>query len=249
MLRVTDLEKSFDGFKAVAGANLHVAPSEVVAVIGPNGAGKTTLFHLITGQLAPDRGQILFKGEPIAGLAPHKVCRRGIGRSYQVVNVFDRLTVLDNVRIAVLAREGRTWNLLRPASGMCRDETVNILESAGLAGKAGRICATLSHGDRKVLEIAIALGSRPELLILDEPTAGMSPEETAATLKLMQRLSQEMGLTLLFCEHDMEMVFSIADRIMVMQQGRTIIQDTPEKVRADKRVREAYLGGGDTCSA
>ncbi len=245
MLRVVELEKSFDGFKAVAGANLHVAPGEVVAVIGPNGAGKTTLFHLITGQLAPDKGQIVFKGEPITGLPPHKVCRRGIGRSYQVVNVFDRLTVFENVQIAVLARQGKTWNLLRSASVMCLDETAAILENVGIADKSDRICATLSHGDRKVLEIAIALGSRPELLILDEPTAGMSPEETAATLKLMQRLSQEMGLTLLFCEHDMEMVFSIADRIMVMQQGRTICQDSPEKVRSDPQVRKAYLGGGN----
>ncbi len=249
MLRVNELVKTFGGFKAVDGAHLHVAPGEVVAVIGPNGAGKTTLFHLITGQLVPDRGEILFKGKNIAGLPPHKVCRRGIARSYQVVNVFDRLTVLENVQIAVLARQSKTWNLFQTASRMCLEDTIRILQNVGLADKADRICANLSHGDRKVLEIAITLGSKPELIIMDEPTAGMSPEETAATLKLMQRLCRQMGLTLLFCEHDMEMVFSIADRIMVMQQGRTIIQDIPERVRADKRVREAYLGGADTCSA
>ncbi len=248
MLQVIDLGKSFDGFKAVDGANLQVAPGEVVAVIGPNGAGKTTLFHLITGQLKPDSGRIVFKGEDIAGLPPHRVCRRGIGRSYQVVNVFDRLSVFENVQISVLAQCRQTWNMFQSASGFCMEKTKEILASVGLEDKADNICGTLSHGDRKVLEIAIALGSRPELLILDEPTAGMSPEETATALELMKNLSRQLGLTLLFCEHDMEMVFAIADRIMVMQQGHTIIQDTPEKVRLDPQVREAYLGGAEVCS-
>ncbi len=244
MLRVEAVQKSFDGFMAVDDAHLFVAPGEIVAVIGPNGAGKTTLFNLITGQLKPDRGSIRFREEEIAGLPPHRVCRKGIGRSYQVVNIFDRLSVMENVRVAVLARRRRSFDLFGDAGRMARRETEAILAQVGLAGQARRVGGTLSHGDQKVLEIAIALGSRPALLILDEPTAGMSPEETAKALGLMRRLSKEMGLTLVFCEHDMEMVFSLADRIMVMRQGRTLIEDRPEVVRADPQVRRAYLEGG-----
>jgi branched-chain amino acid transport system ATP-binding protein len=249
MLQVEALQKSFDGFMAVSGAALSVRVGEVVAVIGPNGAGKTTLFHLITGQLTPDAGRIRFKGEDIAGLSPHRVCRKGISRSYQVVNIFSRLTVFENVQVAVLSRQKKTLNLFRPAQTMAVEETLDILSSVGLPDKARMISGSLSHGDQKVLEIAIALGNRPELLILDEPTAGMSPEETAVTLNLMKQLSRERGLTILFCEHDMSMVFSIANRIMVMQQGSTIIQDVPEKVRSNRQVREAYLGGADECFA
>ena len=249
MLRIEALQKSFDGFMAVADANLSIEAGEVVAVIGPNGAGKTTLFHLITGQLKPDAGRIVFKGKDIAGLAPHLICRKGISRSYQVVNIFNRLTVFENVQVAILSRRRKTFNLFRPAQTIAVDETREILNSVGLLEKATMISGSLSHGDQKVLEIAIALGNRPELLILDEPTAGMSPEETAVTLALMQQLSGERGLTILFCEHDMGLVFSIASHIMVMQQGSTIIQDVPEAVRTNPHVREAYLGGADTCSA
>jgi branched-chain amino acid transport system ATP-binding protein len=232
---------------AVGGVRLQVEKGEVVAVIGPNGAGKTTLFHLITGQLAPDAGSIRFQDREIAGLPPHKICRMGIARSYQVVNIFSRLSVFENVQVAVLARQGRTFNLFRPAGTLAVEETRRILDSVGLLDKADRVCGMLSHGDQKVLEIAIALGSRPELLILDEPTAGMSPEETAQTLTLMKRLVAELGLTILFCEHDMGMVFSIADRIMVMQQGRTLVEDAPEAVRNNPRVQEAYLGESAPC--
>jgi branched-chain amino acid transport system ATP-binding protein len=248
MLRVDSLQKSFDGFLAVNNAALNVAAGEVVAVIGPNGAGKTTLFHLITGQLAPTSGTIEFKGENLAGLAPYRVCRKGISRSYQVVNIFTRLTVFENVQVAVLSYRKKTFNIFRPAKTMAIRETRQILENVGLLDKADMTSGALSHGDQKVLEIAIALGNRPELLILDEPTAGMSPEETAVTLRLMQQLSGEMGLTILFCEHDMGMVFSIASQIMVMQQGRSIIQGPPDEVRSNQLVRQAYLGGADECS-
>lgn len=248
MLHVESLRKSFDGFLAVNNASLHVEAGDVVAVIGPNGAGKTTMFHLITGQLAPTSGTILFKEEDIAGLAPYRVCRKGISRSYQVVNIFNRLTVLENVQVAVLSHRKKTFNIFRPAKTMAVSETRQILDSVGLLDKAEMISGTLSHGDQKVLEIAIALGNRPELLILDEPTAGMSPEETAVTLRLMKRLSGELGLTILFCEHDMGVVFSIASQIMVMQQGKSIVQGSPDEVRNNRQVREAYLGGADECS-
>ncbi len=248
MLHVESIVKSFDGFLAVNGATLKVEKGDVVAVIGPNGAGKTTLFNLISGQLPPTAGNIWFKDENIAGLASHRVCRKGISRSYQVVNIFHRLTVFENVQVAVLSHHRKTFNIFKPAKIMAVKETRKTLDSVGLLDKAEMISGTLSHGDQKVLEIGIALGNRPELLILDEPTAGMSPEETAVTLRLMQRLSGDMGLTILFCEHDMGMVFSIANQIMVMQHGGTIIQGSPDEVRSNQLVREAYLGGADECS-
>ena len=244
MLKLTDVQKSFDGFMAVRDARLAVEKGAVAAVIGPNGAGKTTLFNLITGQLTPDRGEIRFKGESIAGLSAHAVCRRGISRSFQVVNIFHRMTVFENVQTAVLSRRRMGFRLFSLARSLARAETMAILDSVGLSDKAERVCGQLAHGDQKVLEMAIALGNRPELLILDEPTAGMSADETSVALDLMRRLSGEMGLTILFCEHDMEMVFSIAHEIMVMQAGQTIIQGDPATVRADERVQAAYLGGG-----
>jgi branched-chain amino acid transport system ATP-binding protein len=245
MLKVENLQKSFDGFMAVSDANLEINKGEVVAVIGPNGAGKTTLFHLITGQISPSKGRILFKGQDIAGLAPHKICRKGICRSYQVVNIFNRMTVFENVQVALMSFWKMTFDLLSPARKLLIKETIGILESVGLAEKADQVSGALSHGDQKVLEIAIALGNRPELLILDEPTAGMSPEETAMALDLMIRLSGDFGLTILFCEHDMELVFSIAHRIMVMRQGKTLIQATPDRVKSSRQVQEAYLGGAE----
>ncbi len=243
MLSVQGLRKSFDAFLAVADANLEVAQGEIVAVIGPNGAGKTTLFKLITGQLKPDRGRVVFKGRDIAGLPPHRICRRGLSLSYQVVNIFPRMSVFENVRVAVLARRRQVLRLFTPAVRLGNQETWEILNNVGLADKASVISGTLSHGDSKVLEVAIALGNHPEMLIMDEPTAGMSPEETRATKGLIQRLNGELGITILFCEHDMELVFNLAQRIMVMRQGTTIAQGTCDEVRCDQEVQRAYLGG------
>lgn len=245
MLRVEGVAKSFDRFTAVADANLQVDRGKIVAVIGPNGAGKSTLFQLITGHLKPDGGRVLFKGEPITGLPPHEICRKGISLAFQIVNIFSRMTVFENVQAAVLSREGKAGSLFRSASSLFVRETMQVLESVGLQDLAGRVSGTLSYGDQKVLEIAIALSTRPELLILDEPTAGMSPEETALCMGLIRRLSAEFGLTVLFCEHNVELVFSISDEIMVLRSGRTIIQDRPDVVRQDQAVREAYLGGSD----
>jgi branched-chain amino acid transport system ATP-binding protein len=228
---------------AVNGANLTVGKGEIVAVIGPNGAGKTTLFNLITGALKRDRGKIIFKSEDISQLPPYEICKKGISRSYQIVNIFPRLTVFENAQVAVLSHQRRSSNLFRPAQTIAVKETRNILESMGLLEKEKSIAGSLSHGDQKILEIAVALGNEPEFLILDEPTAGMSPEETQATMDLVKRLARTRGLTILFCEHDMEIVFSIAQSIMVMRHGQTIIQGTPEVVRGNKEVQEAYLGG------
>jgi branched-chain amino acid transport system ATP-binding protein len=247
MLRVESLSKTFSGFQAVARANLQVDRGEIVAVIGPNGAGKTTLFNLISGIIKPDSGRVLFKGEDITGLPPHKVCRKRLSRSFQVVNVFQRLTVFENVQVAVLSRERKTWNLFTPSSKLALEETDRILEDVGLGEKKNRTTALLSHGDRKVLEIAMALGGNPEFLILDEPTAGMAPEETSRCIALIRDISRKLGLTILFCEHDMGIVFGIANRIMVMVRGATIIQGTCEEVRRNQAVQDAYLGGSDTC--
>jgi len=243
MLQVESVDKSFEDFMAVNGATLTVGKGEIVAVIGPNGAGKTTLFNLITGALKRDRGRIVFKGEDIGGLPPYEICKKGISRSYQIVNIFPRLTVFENVQVAVLSYQRRSLNLFRPAQNIAVEETRRILESVGLLVKERSTAGSLSHGDQKRLEIAIALGNEPELLILDEPTAGMSPEETQATMELIKRLASMRGLTILFCEHDMDIVFSIAQSIMVMRHGQTIIQGSPEEVRSNKEVQEAYLGG------
>lgn len=243
MLRVENIEKAFDDFKAVNGASLVVDNGQTVAVIGPNGAGKTTLFNLITGQLEPDKGRILFNDEEINKLPAYQICKRGISRSFQIANIFPRLTVFKNVQVSVLSRQGRTGNLFYPASQLAIEETNRILESVGLLEISLNIAGSLSHGDKRVLEIAVALGNDPKLLVLDEPTAGMSPEETTSTMTLIRDLAESRGITILFCEHDMELVFGIAQSIMVMQHGRTIIQGTPESVRQNDDVQDAYLGG------
>jgi len=243
MLQVEAVVKSFDDFLAVNEANLSVQKGEIVAVIGPNGAGKTTLFNLITGQLRRDRGKILFRGEDIGELPPYEICRRGIGRSFQIVNIFPRLTVFENVQVAVFSHQKKSSAAFRPAKHLAVMETKRLLESVGLAARENSLVGSLSHGDQKILEIAIALGNEPELLILDEPTAGMSPEETFSTIELIKNLARTRGLTILFCEHDMDIVFSISQSIMVMHQGRTLIQGKPEEVRNNPEVQSAYLGG------
>ena len=247
MLRVEEIHKSFDDFKAVNGANLNVKKGELVAVIGPNGAGKTTLFNLITGQLKPDKGKVVFNEEDISELPPYQICRRGIARSFQIANIFPRLTVFRNVQVSVLSQKRKSRSLFYPAEKLAVDETNSILESVGLSDKAGYTAGSLAHGDQRALEIAIALGNEPELLILDEPTAGMSPEETTSTMGLIKQLADSRGLTILFCEHDMEVVFNAAESIMVMHQGLTIIQDKPDEVRSCGEVQECYLGGAEPC--
>jgi len=243
MLYVQNLQKSFGGFKAVNGANLTVERGQLIAVIGPNGAGKTTLFNLITGQLHPDAGKIVFNEENINKLPPYEVCRRGIARSFQIANIFPRLSVFRNVQVSVIAQQKLSNKLFRAARHIAVEETNRILTSVGLINRSLDVAGSLSHGDKRTLEIAIALGNEPELLILDEPTAGMSPDETASTMSLIQRLADKHGLTILFCEHDMEVVFNVAQSIMVMQQGRTIVQNTPEEIRKNSDVQNAYLGG------
>lgn len=245
MLEVKKVSKSFDGFMAVSNAELTVKKGEMVAVIGPNGAGKTTLFNLISGVLKPDSGRIFYKGEDITFLSPYEIFRRGISRSFQIVNVFQRLTVFENVQLSVLSREKRTWNLTMPAFKFFVDETEWILRQVGLAEKRNTVAGYLSHGEQKILEIAIALGGKPEFMILDEPTAGMSPEETIICMELIKKLRNELGLTILFCEHDMDVVFGYANRVVVMVRGETVAQGSCDEVRCNVVVQEAYLGTKD----
>jgi branched-chain amino acid transport system ATP-binding protein len=243
VLQVEKVFKSFDKFIAVNGADLTVEKGQLVAVIGPNGAGKTTLFNLITGQLKPDLGRVMLNGEDISKLPTHEICRRGVARSFQIANIFHRLTVFKNVQVSVISRQRKSNKLFQPVHRIAVEETNRILESVNLVDRANLIAGSLSHGDQRILEIAIALGNEPQILVLDEPTAGMSPDETADTMALIRRLSETQGLTILFCEHDMDLVFSTAQSIMVMHYGKSIIQASPEEIRQNREVQEAYLGG------
>ena len=242
MLEVRDLTKSFDGFVAVSGVTFGVPRGAISAIIGPNGAGKTTLFNLITGHLRPDRGHVTLNGRDVTRVAPHDLCRLGVGRSFQRTNIFPRLTVFENVQAAFICHRGGGWNLLAAGDGVHRDETAALLESVGLAGRAGEVAGFLSHGGQKQLELGLALALEPEILLLDEPTAGMSAAETRESIRLIERIVRERGLTLLFTEHDMEVVFSIAQRLTVLHQGRVIADGAPDEVRRDAEVRRVYLG-------
>ncbi|PYM99210.1 MAG: ABC transporter ATP-binding protein [Candidatus Rokuibacteriota bacterium] len=242
MLEVRDLVKIFDGFVAVGGVSFDAPRGSIGAIIGPNGAGKTTVFNLITGHLRPDRGRVTLKGRDVTGVAPHDLCRLGVGRSFQRTNIFPRLTVFENVQAAFVSHRGRGWNLLTPVERLYHDETRGLLESIGLADRAGEVAGFLSHGGQKQLELGLALALEPEILLLDEPTAGMSASETREAIRLIERITRERGLTLLFTEHDMEVVFSIAQRITVLHQGRVIADGPPDDVRRDESVRRVYLG-------
>ncbi len=242
MLDVRDLRKSFDGFRALSGVSFSVPRGSISAIIGPNGAGKTTLFNLITGHLRPDSGSVSLKNREITGIAPHDLCRLGMGRSFQRTNIFPRLTVFQNIQAAFLSHRGRGWNLLAPVDRFYRDETESLLASVGLMDKAGEVAGFLSHGNQKQLELGITLALEPEILLLDEPTAGMSAQETRESIRLIERIGRERGLTLLFTEHDMEVVFAIAHRITVLHQGEVIADGTPDEVRRHPEVRRVYLG-------
>jgi branched-chain amino acid transport system ATP-binding protein len=242
LLQTRALTKTFGSLRAVDAVDLVVHPGRLHAIIGPNGAGKSTFFNVITGFFPADSGSVIFKDQDITQLPPHVISRRGVVRAFQRGTVFQTFTVFENVQAAILSRQGKTRNLFRLAGGMLRAETLRILATLELADQAGVRAGHLSHGDLKRLEIGIALGMEPELLLLDEPTAGMSPEETAAQAVLMQRLVTEQGLNIVFTEHDMEVVFGIAKWITVMHQGRIIADGQPQDVRRDRHVQAVYLG-------
>jgi branched-chain amino acid transport system ATP-binding protein len=246
MLEVSELSKSFGGFRAVSGVSLTVDTKQIAAVIGPNGAGKSTLFNLITGHLRPDSGAVRLDGRDITSAPPYRICRMGIGRSFQRTNIFPQLTVFENLQAAFLVHHGRGRNFWSHADSLYRDETNALLASIGLSGQERAIAGTLSYGNQKQIELGLALASAPAVLLLDEPTAGMSATETHETIQLLERIAAERSLTLLFTEHDMDVVFSIAQKIAVLHQGRIIAEGKPEEVRADPEVRRVYLGHGLT---
>ncbi len=244
ILCVENLKKSFDGFVAVNGVSFSVKKGEICSIIGPNGAGKTTVFNLVTGHLSKDEGRLVFKGTDITRLPPHKICRLGMGRSFQRTNIFPRLTVFQNVQAALVSHRGESLSFFKPVERLFREETQDLLERVGLKNFAETLGGSLSYGFQKQLELGIALASNPELLLLDEPTAGMSARETHQTIDLIGRITREKGLTLLFTEHDMEVVFSISERIMVLHQGRLIAEGSPAEVRVNPEVQKVYLGEG-----
>jgi branched-chain amino acid transport system ATP-binding protein len=242
VLEVAGISKSFGGFRAVSDVSLSVETGQIAAVIGPNGAGKSTLFNLITGHLRPDSGTVRLDKRDITGAAPHTICGMGIGRSFQRTNIFTKLTVFENVQAAYLVHRGRGRDFWSRAETFYRDDTHALLASIGLAGRETTIAGTLSYGNQKQLELGLALASDPALLLLDEPTAGMSATETHETIRLIEKIASERALTLLFTEHDMEVVFQISQKIAVLHQGRVIADGTPQEVRADPEVRRVYLG-------
>jgi len=245
VLETRGLSKSFGGVRAVSGVDLAMPRGEIRALIGPNGAGKTTFFNMLTGQLIADAGEVRFKGERLSGLPPYAVWRRGVSRTFQITATFATLTALDNVRVGRLSHLGKTYSMLESSRGLQADEARALLDQVGLAEQADRVAAVLAYGDLKKLELAVALANDPEVLLLDEPTAGMAPAERGALMALAERIARARGLTVLFTEHDMDVVFSVADRIMVLHQGRVIAEGPPAAVRADAQVQRVYLGEGD----
>ena len=242
VLETRALKKQFGGILAVRDVDLTIPRGDLRAIIGPNGAGKTTLFNLITGDIRHDSGAIHFCGEEISALPPDQVCRRGLGRTFQITSVFRRLTVLENVQTAILAHRRRHYNLFARAARLYRDVALALLERVGLAGQAPKPSGILSHGDQRRLELAIALASEPRLLMLDEPTAGMAPRERHALMAMVASIAADSGLTVLFTEHDMDVVFAVARRITVMHQGAVIADGAPGDIRLDPMVQRIYLG-------
>ncbi len=242
ILKVVRLNKSFGGLKATNDVDYEMTTGELSAIIGPNGAGKSTFFNLLTGYHKVDSGEVYYKGKDITNWPPHKIARLGITRAFQISNIYPALTTYENTRQAILTEQNRTLNFFTPAERLAKKETLELLEITGLSQHANMIVGNLSQGDKKRLELAIALGSKPQLVFLDEPTAGMSGEETRETMELVARLNKEMGLTILFTEHDMSVVFGYARRLTVLHQGTVIAEGTPEEVRANERAQKIYLG-------
>jgi branched-chain amino acid transport system ATP-binding protein len=245
VLETRDLTRRFGGLTAVNRVSLAVAPGEVRSIIGPNGAGKTTLFNVVTGALPATSGRILFKGRDVTGVAPPDIFRLGIVRSFQVSHVFPKLTVWQNVALLVYGRvrsSGSPFARVRVPREDVHARVERALGRLGIADRRGERAGTLSHGDRRLVEIAMAIAAEPELLLLDEPTAGMSPEETRATAALLRGLAP--AITLVIVEHDMSVVMTISDRISVLHRGEIIAEGSPGEIRANRRVQEVYLGGG-----
>jgi branched-chain amino acid transport system ATP-binding protein len=246
ILELRSLGKSFGGVHAVDGVSFTVGRGEFLALIGPNGAGKSTCFNIINGQLTPDSGDVLIGGESILGLAPRDIWRRGVGRTFQVAATFGSMTVIENVQMALISHSRDTWRLWRPASSFHRAAALDLLRQVGMHEAADRPIRELAYGDVKRIELAIALANDPRLLLMDEPTAGMAARERHALIELVKRLVVERGISVLFTEHSMDVVFAFADRIVVLARGRLIADGDAAAIRENAKVKEVYFGTGKT---
>ena len=241
-LSVKNLSKSYGGVQALREVSFDVQAGELVALIGPNGAGKTTCFNILNGQLSPDSGEVRLGARNLAGLAPHRIWRLGVGRTFQVTATFGSMTVRENVQMALLSYRRKLASVFSSATRFEIDEAEKLLERVGMRDQAQRACAVLAYGDLKRVELAIALAHRPRLLLMDEPTAGMAPEERGSLMALAAGLARSDDIAILFTEHDMDVVFQYASRVLALHLGELIAAGTPDEVRADARVREVYLG-------
>jgi len=244
VLRVDKLAKAFGGVDAVRDVSFAVGAGELVALIGPNGAGKTTCFNLVNGQLRPDAGTVELLGSRIDGLPPRAISRMGVGRTFQVAALFASMTVRENVQLALLARTGDDRTIRAPATRCMRGDADSLLEHVRMTEFADQGCATLAYGNAKRVELALALAAAPRLLLMDEPTAGMSPRSRGRLMELAARLAREQSIAVLFTEHDMDVVFGHADRVIVLDHGRVIAEGPPEAIRGNARVQAVYLGEG-----
>ena len=242
LLKVAGLSKSFGGVRAVGNVGFEVAAGELLALIGPNGAGKSTCFNMLNGQLAPDAGSIEFEGRQIVGLKPRQVWRLGVGRTFQITATFSSMTVRENVQVALLSHAGGLRNLWRRARDLHVGQADALLERVGMRAQAARPCSVLAYGDLKRLELAVALANRPRLLLMDEPTAGMAPRERVALMALAADIVKTDNIGVLFTEHDMDVVFTHATRMIVLNRGQLIAEGPPQMVRANPEVQRIYLG-------
>lgn len=244
VLAVSGISKAFGGVRAVDSVDFEVAAGELLALIGPNGAGKTTCFNMLNGQLQPDAGRIMFAGQDITGLLPRDVWRRGVGRTFQITQTYGSMTVIENVQMALLSHHRRLLSFWPRVGSLYLDEAMALLERVGMAGQAERGCGVLAYGDLKRVELAVALANQPKLLLMDEPTAGMAPKERTELMRLTVGIARERSVAVLFTEHDMDVVFTHADSIIVLNRGRIIARGAPAAVRNDPQVRDVYLGSG-----
>ena len=244
LLQIRNISKAFGGVKAVQNVSFSLQAGELLALIGPNGAGKSTTFNMVGGHLAPDNGAVLLNGQSITGLPPRTIWRCGVGRTFQIAQTFTSLTVAENVQMALLSADRKIFSWWPRAANHRRTEALALLEQVGMTPQADRPCSALAYGDVKRVELAMALAPAPQLLLMDEPTAGMAPGERVALMQLARSIARERQMGVLFTEHSMDVVFGQADRVAVLVRGQLLAEGTPQQIRADERVQQAYLGTG-----
>jgi branched-chain amino acid transport system ATP-binding protein len=244
ILSVRNMSRNFGAIKAVDNVSFDLAKGELLALIGPNGAGKSTCFNMLMGQLKPSSGTVQLMGRNIAGMQPRKIWRMGVGRTFQITATYASMTVVENVQMALISHHRRLYSLTTFAHKLYREEALALLDTVGMVDQAERHCAVLAYGDLKRLELAVALAHDPILLLMDEPTAGMAPRERIALMQLTADILDAKGISVLFTEHDMDVVFAHAHRIMVLNRGELIANGTVDEIRNNPQVQEVYLGGG-----